>query len=431
MCSQASSIAVITAASSSGWAAVTANSMVRVPRSVMALPLAVRTAGCRCRVSAAAVATAAGSIVMVPTSPASCSRIGAALPIGRCATSQRNASPTHSKPTPAIAHRHHHVSIASTRPATVTDCGGPVNRPACQISAPHDEDHADDEGHDAVQCGRCARHVAGPSAMWTVSWGGSARNWIAERTAASISAVLASTVFVSATRVDTASFRRVAAVRASKTPGTELAAKVLTPASFHGEIHTEDVAFTANAVLRDGRTAEITRTRPRRGRRRRRDSPTTRSSYRRFGRSPRRSTVSHAATAAPPQCESTARLVEGAAVLGDPELVHVKGSDQSVRAQRLLGVAERHRAVGRAESNLVGRRWEMAAVEGLLERAIDGHGAVVGVVGSPGIGKSRLVREVTAMAAARGVDVFTAFCESHTNQIPFHAVTRLLRAVTG
>ena len=60
----------------------------------------------------------------------------------------------------------------------------------------------------------------------------------------------------------------------------------------------------------------------------------------------------------------------------------------------------------------------MAAVEGLLERAIDGHGAVVAVVGSPGIGKSRLVREVAAMAAARGVEVFTAYCESHASDIP-------------
>ena len=73
----------------------------------------------------------------------------------------------------------------------------------------------------------------------------------------------------------------------------------------------------------------------------------------------------------------------------------------------------------------------MSAVEGLLERAIEGHGAVVGVVGPPGIGKSRLVREVSAMAGARGVEVFTAFCESHTSQVPFHAVARLLRAATG
>ncbi len=82
---------------------------------------------------------------------------------------------------------------------------------------------------------------------------------------------------------------------------------------------------------------------------------------------------------------STARLVESVASLGDPELVHIKGTDQPVAAQRLLGMAERHPALGRVESNLVGRRWEMSAVEGLLDRAIEGHSAVVGVVGPPGM----------------------------------------------
>ncbi len=128
---------------------------------------------------------------------------------------------------------------------------------------------------------------------------------------------------------------------------------------------------------------------------------------------------------------STARLVEGATVLGEAERVQVKGADQPVAAHRLLGMADERRAVGRAESHLVGRRWEMSAVEGLLERAIEGHGAVVGVVGPPGIGKSRLVREVYAMAAARNVGVFTAFCESHTSQVPFHVVARLFRTATG
>ena len=128
---------------------------------------------------------------------------------------------------------------------------------------------------------------------------------------------------------------------------------------------------------------------------------------------------------------STARLVEGVASLGELESVRIKGAEEPVPARRLLGLGDGHRAAGRAESNLVGRGWEMAAVEGLLERAIDGHGAVVGVVGSPGIGKSRLVREVAAMAAARGVEVFTAFCESHASDIPFHVVARLLQAATG
>jgi class 3 adenylate cyclase len=128
---------------------------------------------------------------------------------------------------------------------------------------------------------------------------------------------------------------------------------------------------------------------------------------------------------------STARLVDGAATLGDPELVQIKGANAPVPARQLLGMGEDHRAVGHAESNLVGRRWEMSAAEGLLERAIDGHGAVVCVVGSPGIGKSRLVREVAAMAGARGVEVFSTFCESHASDIPFRVVARLLRAATG
>ena len=126
---------------------------------------------------------------------------------------------------------------------------------------------------------------------------------------------------------------------------------------------------------------------------------------------------------------STARLVEGAADLGAPEIVHIKGANEPVTAYQLLGIGDRHRATERAESNLVGRRCEMSAVEGLLDRAIDGHGGVVGVVGSPGLGKSRLVREATTMARRCGAEVFTTFCESHTSQIPFHVVSRLLRAV--
>jgi len=85
---------------------------------------------------------------------------------------------------------------------------------------------------------------------------------------------------------------------------------------------------------------------------------------------------------------STARFVDGTAAPGEGEPVQIKGSDKPVAAQRLLGMEERHRLIERVESNLVGRRWETSAVGGLLDRAVDGHGAVVGVVGPPGIGKS-------------------------------------------
>ena len=128
--------------------------------------------------------------------------------------------------------------------------------------------------------------------------------------------------------------------------------------------------------------------------------------------------------------ESTARLVENTAVLGEPEMVHIKGADDPMPTRRLLAVGE-HRPRLRGESSLVGRTWELNTITGILEDAISGAGYVVNIVGPPGIGKSRLVRETAAIAAARGVAVFTTYCESHASDIPFHVVARFLRTASG
>jgi class 3 adenylate cyclase len=136
-------------------------------------------------------------------------------------------------------------------------------------------------------------------------------------------------------------------------------------------------------------------------------------------------------SAAPPGgvmlSESTARLVEHTAALAELEWVQVKGADEPVRARRLVAIGSRDALVGRAEATLVGRRWEMAALDAIVERAISGRGGVVNVVGPPGIGKSRVAREAAERAANRGVEVVWAFCESHAGDIPFHAATQLLR----
>jgi class 3 adenylate cyclase len=129
--------------------------------------------------------------------------------------------------------------------------------------------------------------------------------------------------------------------------------------------------------------------------------------------------------------EATAQLVEHTVVLGEPEWVRIKGADEPVRARRLLGIGPRQGLVGRAEASLVGRRWEMAALDAMVNRTIGGRGGVANVVGPPGIGKSRMAREAAAAAAGPGVEVFWTFCESHASDIPFHAVRRLLRAVSG
>jgi class 3 adenylate cyclase len=126
--------------------------------------------------------------------------------------------------------------------------------------------------------------------------------------------------------------------------------------------------------------------------------------------------------------ESTAQLVRRAAVLADPEMVAVKGADTPVPARRLLRMASGPELAVSAQSTLVGRELEMHTVAGLLERAINGRGSVLHVVGPAGIGKSRLVREAVALAKARGVEVLSSYCEAHARQVPLHAAARIFRA---
>jgi class 3 adenylate cyclase len=129
--------------------------------------------------------------------------------------------------------------------------------------------------------------------------------------------------------------------------------------------------------------------------------------------------------------ESTARLVEHTTTLAEPQWVHVKGADEPVRVRQLLAISPPEGLLRGADASLVGRRWEMAALGAMVDRAIGGRGGVVTVVGPPGIGKSRVAREVAALATGRGLEVSWTFCESHARDIPFHAVTRLLRSVMG
>jgi class 3 adenylate cyclase len=91
--------------------------------------------------------------------------------------------------------------------------------------------------------------------------------------------------------------------------------------------------------------------------------------------------------------ESTARLVEHIVLLGEPEQAHIKGADEPVPVRRLVAISPRDGRGGRTEASLVGRRWEMAALDALADRTIGARGGVVNVVGPPGIGKSRVARE--------------------------------------
>jgi hypothetical protein len=126
---------------------------------------------------------------------------------------------------------------------------------------------------------------------------------------------------------------------------------------------------------------------------------------------------------------STARLVEGTVALGESERVRIKGLDEPVAARRLLAVAPQRQRTGLGESTMVGREVELAALTAMLDRAIAGRGSVVGVAGPAGIGKTRFAGEVVQLARSLGVEVFSTFCESHSADVPFGVIARLLRTV--
>jgi class 3 adenylate cyclase len=129
--------------------------------------------------------------------------------------------------------------------------------------------------------------------------------------------------------------------------------------------------------------------------------------------------------------ESTALLVQDRAVLSDPQLVHVKGVRDPVPARLLLDAGRDTAEMHREQSTLVGRSRELATLTGELELAISGRGRVVEIVGSPGIGKSRIAAETARLAGERGVEVISANCESHATDVPLGVAARLLQETFG
>jgi adenylate cyclase len=125
--------------------------------------------------------------------------------------------------------------------------------------------------------------------------------------------------------------------------------------------------------------------------------------------------------------EATSRLVEHVAVLGEPEMVTIKGAAEPVPARLLQAMAPRRTLAARIESALVGRDSEIEALTAILNDAVHGNGCVVGISGPPGIGKSRICRELVKIAQGDGVEVVSTFCESHASSIAFAVVGRLIR----
>jgi class 3 adenylate cyclase/tetratricopeptide (TPR) repeat protein len=115
--------------------------------------------------------------------------------------------------------------------------------------------------------------------------------------------------------------------------------------------------------------------------------------------------------------------------------VALGGKAEPISAYRLLGVSHRRSALDEATSAhktiFVGRDNELAVLNDLLRQVENGQGQAIGVVGEPGIGKSRLLAEFHRQLAAESITWVEGRCLSYGTSMPYLLVIDLLRSNCG
>jgi class 3 adenylate cyclase/tetratricopeptide (TPR) repeat protein len=133
--------------------------------------------------------------------------------------------------------------------------------------------------------------------------------------------------------------------------------------------------------------------------------------------------------------EVTYRLVEEAVRTEGLGPVTVKGWDEPVRLYRVVGAREgRGRLEARAERGLaplVGRRRERDLLRWCFDQAAAGRGQGVGIVGEPGVGKSRLLYEFRRSLEGEEIPWLEGHCVSYGRPMPWSPILQILRAALG
>ena len=128
----------------------------------------------------------------------------------------------------------------------------------------------------------------------------------------------------------------------------------------------------------------------------------------------------------------TERLIRHAVELEPVEPVDAKGKRDPVAAWRVLGlVAGAEPFARRSDIPLVGRRSELAALRDELTASVDSRSCrLVTVVGTAGVGKTRLIAEL-ASEVRDSATVLTGRCLAYGDGITYWPLAELLRAFGG
>jgi class 3 adenylate cyclase/tetratricopeptide (TPR) repeat protein len=128
----------------------------------------------------------------------------------------------------------------------------------------------------------------------------------------------------------------------------------------------------------------------------------------------------------------TLRLAEGYVEVKPLGPVPVKGLDVPVDVYELVGAgvlrSRLHAASVRGLTRFVGRDHELEQLRQALARTGTGHGQVLAIVGEPGVGKSRLVWEVTHSHRTHGWLILESGSVSYGKASPYLPAIDLLKA---
>jgi class 3 adenylate cyclase len=129
--------------------------------------------------------------------------------------------------------------------------------------------------------------------------------------------------------------------------------------------------------------------------------------------------------------ESTYRLVRDAVEVEPVEPLELKGKSERVPAYRLMSVKPAEEERGASSVRLVGREEELVALLRELESAIEARSTrLVTVVGDAGVGKTRLVEELTRRVS-QDVRVLRGRCLSYGRGITFWPLVEIVKHAAG